>query len=136
MRIPPDRPGYTGYGCSGITPVDIGSSEPFLLLPTEMCGSSIRIPWEDLIDIADDPEFINIRGMCVGEYDPFRGIFIDMAAMFVRQGHGDLLQDGKLYIDGLYDECYGTYAPFIENCASLCTGAKGYIEGPVYPPGT
>ena len=86
-RIQPDRPGYDGYECEGITydiidPIDC-TVNFYELLPPNITGSQTNASYEDLSALETDPTLEAIHEACDLSFNPFTGTFIDMYQRFI-----------------------------------------------------
>jgi len=119
-RIPKDRPGYTGYACTGIAytvldPVDCLVNKYELLPPLAMCTVS-EAPWLDMGLVYADARLAAMAAACDMDYDPFLDTFVDLRLALLDNGFGSLLTEDCYGPAGRYPEGYMPITPLVLGC--------------------
>jgi len=90
-RIPPDRPGYSGFACQGEFPYVIPPQaclppSGYKYIPPNMACAAVNEAFENLSLLESDTRLHALKMACALDYDPFTGAFIDMAKAFLDNG--------------------------------------------------
>lgn len=132
-RIPPDRVGYSGYACAGISQYVVDAQDClgpnyYKQLPPLMKGPSSDFPWLDMSPIDDDIRLKAIVASCNVSFDPFYGTEVDLRQALVDHGFSSLMPADCYEADGRYATGFTNPHPFFPNC-----GCGTYVPGGIIP---
>ena len=120
-RLKPNRPGYDGYTCTGIPytviPPQDCTVNKYEQIPPALKGAVSNAPWENLSELNKDPILKGIPKSCNIDFDPFKGIFVDLHAAALRNGYTDITPVYCYEADGRFSEGYMNPHPFFATCA-------------------
>jgi hypothetical protein len=138
-RIKPNRPGYNGFSCEGITYNIIEDIECFdnkyKQLPPRSRATVTNVPSNELhyraiSRLQGDWWLQQIVDSCDQDFDPFDGTFVDLYTAFIRRGIGNIIKIECFESDESYEKGYlnpNPILPSLMNSTSISVngGAGG-----------